>query len=262
MKYAQLIIGLLVGTALGGSVVASTGSSLGGSAAPADSEAIKKIVREVIAQEPKLILESVQKFQIEEQKKQSADASGMLKDKSIHDQIYNNPDNASTGPKDSKHVAVEFFDYNCPVCKMMFKNLDAALKQDPSVRVVFIEYPIFGPVSDTNAKLGLAVNRLYPEKYYDFHEKMMGTPGHGPGNNEPTYKFIKELGMDVEKVKAESEKKEVIDILEANRELGSKLHVQGTPMLIIGDEIIPHAIELEELKSKLAGGKNDGKKDE
>lgn len=251
MKYAQLVIGLLVGTALGGSVIAATGAPVTSGGAT-DNEAIKKIVREVIDQEPKLILDSVQKFQIEQQKQQTASASEALKDPAIHEKLYNNPDFASVGPKDAKRTVVEFFDYNCPVCKSQFKSLDALVKKDKSVRVVFVEFPIFGPVSDTNSKLGLAVNRLYPDKYFAFHEMMMGVPGHGPGNNEPTLKFIKELGMDVEKVKAESEKKEVADILIANRELGDKLQVRGTPLLVIGDEIIPHAIDMAELESRLS----------
>ncbi len=258
MKYAQLIIGLLVGTALGGTVVASTGT-VPGTSGSMDDEAVKKIVRQVISDEPRLIIESVQKFQAEEQKQQTTDASAMLKDKDIHDALYNSPDNAFFGPKESVRTVVEFFDYNCPVCKMQFKGLDAEVKKDPTLRVVFIEFPIFGPVSDTNAKLGLAVWRLYPEKYYEFHEKMMSTPGHGPGNNEPTYQFMKDLGMDVEKVKAEADKKEVGDILVKNRELGTKLHVQGTPLLIIGDDIIPHAIDPEELEGRLKA--LDGKKE-
>jgi protein-disulfide isomerase len=259
MKYAQLIIGLLAGTAIGGAVVAGTGAPIGVGAGM-DTESVKKIVREVIADEPKLIMESVQKFQMEEQKKQSAGASEMLKDKSVRDQLFNNSSHAAVGPKDSKRVVVEFFDYNCPVCKTQFKTIDAARKKDPTIRAIFIEYPIFGPVSDTNSKLGLAVARLYPEKYYDFHDKMMGTAGHGPGNNDMTFKFIKELGMDVDKVKAESEKKETTDILEKNHALGNTLNVRGTPLLIIGDEIIPHAIGLEELESRLSAAGDGGAK--
>ncbi|MDX2095864.1 MAG: DsbA family protein [Alphaproteobacteria bacterium] len=252
MRYTQLVIGFLVGTALGGSVIAGTGIAPTGAGATAtDSESIKKIVREVIAQEPQLILDSVQKFQVEEQKKQSADAGQALNDKDVYDKLYNNPNTASYGPKDTKHVVVEFFDYNCPVCKVMFKSLDTLAKKDKTLRILFVEYPIFGAVSDMNSKLGLAVHRLHPEKYYAFHEKMMGVEGHGPGNNEPTLAFIKELGMDVEKVKAEANSPEVAAILDDNRKLGAKLHVQGTPLLVIGGEIIPHAMGLEELESRV-----------
>lgn len=251
MKYAQLVIGLLIGTALGGSVIAGTGAApVGAGAGASDSETIKKIVREVIDQEPKLILDSVQKFQMAEQKKKTAGASDALKDEAVRAQLFNNADAPNHGPKDSKRVVVEFFDYNCGVCKQMFKGLETLAKKDPSLRIVFFEFPIFGETSDTNSKIALAVNRLHPEKYFDFHAKMMTNPARGT-DAKTALGFVKELGMDADKVKAESEKKEVADILLATRALGEKLHVQGTPLLVIGDEIIPHALSPEDLATRV-----------
>lgn len=249
MKYAQLVIGLLIGTALGGSVIAATDAAPRASGG-GDNESIKTIVREVIAQEPQLILDSVQKYQIAEQQKKAEKANDALKDAAVREQIFNNADAPNHGPKDSKRVIVEFFDYNCGVCKQMFKGLETLAKKDATVRVVFFEFPIFGETSDTNAKIALAVNRLYPEKYFDFHAKMMTNPARGT-DAKVALGFAKALGMDADKVKAESEKKEVADILVANRALGEKLHVQGTPLLIIGDEIIPHALSPEDLEARV-----------
>jgi protein-disulfide isomerase len=249
MKYAQLVIGLLVGTALGGSVIAATGAAPGVSTG-GDNESIKAIVRDVIAQEPQLILDSVQKYQIAEQQKKASRANDALKDSAVRDQVFNNADAPNHGQKDSKRVIVEFFDYNCGVCKQMFKGLETLAKKDPTLRVVFFEFPIFGETSDTNSKIALAVNRLYPEKYFDFHAKMMTNPARGT-DAKVALGFAKALGMDADKVKAESEKKEVADILVANRLLGEKLHVQGTPLLIIGDEIIPHAMSPEDLEARV-----------
>lgn len=249
MKYAQLVIGLLIGTALGGSVIAATDAAPRTSGG-GDNESIKTIVREVIAQEPQLILDSVQKYQMAEQQKKAEKANDALKDAAVREQIFNNADAPNHGPKDSKRVIVEFFDYNCGVCKQMFKGLETLAKKDATVRVVFFEFPIFGETSDTNAKIALAVNRLYPEKYFDFHAKMMTNPARGT-DAKVALGFAKALGMDADKVKAESEKKEVADILVANRALGEKLHVQGTPLLIIGDEIIPHALSPEDLEARV-----------
>ncbi len=247
MKYAQLIIGLLAGTAIGGTVIASTGaptSMVGG-----DSESIKKIVREVIMAEPKLILDSVQKYQLSQQKQQAAGASEMLKDPTVRNLVFNDPNAAHHGPKDSKRVVVEFFDYNCGACKMTFKSIDALVKKDKTVRVVFHEYPIFGPVSDANSKLGFAVNRLYEDKYYEFHTKLMTHEGRV--DEKIILDYAKGLGMDTEKLKAEAAKKEIEDLLLAARELGTTLNIQGTPTLAIGDEIIPHGLSPEDLEARV-----------
>lgn len=249
MKYTQLLIGLLAGTAIGGSVVASTGVAPVTGGGNLDSEAVKTIVRQVIMDEPKLIMESVQKFQMAEQQKAQQGANEALKEEGVRELVFNDPNAASVGPKDSKRVVVEFFDYNCGACKMMFKSLDAVMKKDPGVRVVFHEYPIFGPVSDKNSHIGLAVNRLYADKYFEFHVKMM--THEGKVDDKVAFAIAKELGMDVEKLKAEADKKEVADIITANRALGEKLRIQGTPTLVIGDEIIPHGMGPEELEVRL-----------
>lgn len=251
MKYAQLLIGLLAGTAIGGSVVAGTGMPSGGALPNAD--AMKQIVRDVIMEEPQLIMDSVQKFQMEAQKKAMQGASDMLKDSAIQKALYEDPNAAVVGNKDSKRTVIEFFDYNCGACKMMFKSIDTVLKKDKDLRVIFHEYPIFGPASDTNSKIGLAVWRLEPDKYYDFHVKMMTHEGRV--DEKVALGIVKELGIDAAKVKAESEKKEVMDVIEANRELGQKLRIQGTPTLVVGDEIVPHALSPEDLEARLGGGK-------
>ena len=42
--------------------------------------------------------------------------------------------------------------------------------------------------------------------------------------------------------------KEIDGILEKNRELAMKLGINGTPAFIIGDELIPGAVGLEQMK--------------
>lgn len=254
MKYTQLIVGLLAGTALGGLAVASTGAG-----SPND-EAIKKIVRQTISEEGKLIIESVQKFQESERSNQVKNASEALKDKAVKDAVYASEGIGSAGPEDSKKIVVEFFDYNCPACKMQFKMLADLMKKDKSIRVLFREYPIFGPVSETNSKIGLAVVKIAPEKYLAFHEKMMTHEGRA-GEKE-ALDFVKALGINVDKVKEEMKKPAMDEALKANRELGEKLHIQGTPTLVVGDELVPHAMSAEEIEAKFNAGGEEKKAEE
>ncbi len=254
MKYAQIIMGLLIGTALGGTAVAINGKNNlmpGNNAMNAD--AIKKIVRETISEEPKLILDSVQKFQEAQRAQGMASASQALKDPAVHALVYDTKNVGIYGPKDGKRVVVQFFDYNCPACKAQHQALAQLVAKDKDITILFREYPIFGPTSERNSHLGLAVAHLAPEKYYAFYEKMMSHKGHA--EEKDTLNYIKELGLDVEKVKAEADKPSVAAALAANRMAGEKIHIQGTPTLVIGDEVIPHAMGPEDLEQKLATGK-------
>lgn len=246
MKYAQGIIGLLVGTALGGSVVAATTEGTVG----ADKETIRAIVLDVIKDEPQAIIDSLNGYQAKQQQEKIEASSAALKDSAVKEAIYKDNTLAFAGNKNGSHVIAEFFDYDCPVCKMQFNIFTEMLKKDPELKIVFHEYPIFGPVSEENSRIGLSVAELYPEKYFEFHEKMMGGKGHET-TNDRTYGILKELGMDVEKVKATSKTDEIATKLAASRELGQKLNIQGTPTIIVGDEVIPHAAQMNELEAKL-----------
>jgi protein-disulfide isomerase len=245
MKYAPFITGLLLGTALGGVVVAATGSEATGGI---NRDQVKEIVRETIREEPQLILDSVRQHQEAEQGQKRAAANEVLKDPEVKKQIFSNAHDAFAGPKDAKHVVVEFFDYNCPACKMQFEMLDKLMAEHKDVKVIFKEYPIFGEVSEANSKIGLAVWALYPEKYLEFHRSMM----QGKGRDlEQTYAILERLGMDVAKVKAEAGKEKYANIIEEEHKLGAKLGIQGTPTLVIGAEITPHALDLDGLKKAL-----------
>lgn len=257
MKNAHFLIGLLAGTALGGVVVASTNAPILGTSSQGglDKAAVEQIVRDTIANEPKLLIDSLQKYTEGQRKAQTDDASAVLKDKALRDQIVNYPHAAFTGPKDSDRVVVEFFDYNCPACKFMFKSIETLVAKDKTVKVVFREYPIFGPVSEANSRIGVAIANLYPDKYYAFHTKMMGHEGRT--DEATTLGYAKELGMDIEKLKTEAAKKETQAVLDDGRALGEKLKIQGTPTLVIGDQLVPHALSFEELEKAVSGKGTD-----
>ena len=253
MKYAQLIIGLLAGTAIGGAVVVSSGGSLTGGGfkfGGVDRETVKQIVRDTISEDPQFILDSVNKYQQARREKDVQAASQSLKDPAVKAEVFDYADVAFVGPKDAKKVVVEFFDYDCPACHMMFKGIDELVKTNKDVKVIFREFPIFGPVSDQNSRLAIALARLYPEKYFKFHEKMMNGPGHN-GSEAKTLAVIKSLGINTDKVKAEAAKPDVQATLDATKKLGAKLGIQGTPSLVIGDELIPHAMSGDDLKARV-----------
>lgn len=246
MKYGQLMLGLLAGCALGAFVSAQNPAMAGG--AP-DRAAVEQIVRDVIAKEPQLILDSVQKFQVDQRDKAMKTAGDALKDKDTHDKVYNDEHAAYVGPKDAKKVVVEFFDYNCPACKMMFAGLDKLVKENKDVKVIFKEFPIFGPSSDRNSKIGQAVWHLYPERYLEFHAKVMAKPGHT--EEKSINEVVKEMGLNLSKLEEDSKNPDYQKAIDINRGLAQKLNIQGTPTLVIGDTVIGHALSYEDLVKQL-----------
>lgn len=254
MKYAQLIMGLLIGTALGGVVVGGVNvNAVGVGGGAIDKAAVQQIIRETLPNEGALIIQAANKYQAEQQQQRNDTANAALKNETTQNAIYHDPAVAFIGPKNASRIVAEFFDYNCPACKMQSKAIAQLVEKDKGVKVVFHEYPIFGPQSETNSKIGLGVFHVAPEKYFLFHEKMMANPGRA--DETTAYKFVKEAGVNVEKVKAYASSPEAQAALDKSRELGTQLGIQGTPSVFIGTEMIPHAVELQEIEARLQQSK-------
>lgn len=248
MSQTKTLIAAVVGIVIGGA--GATAMGLGGSGGSMSRAEVESIIREYISANPAVIVDSLQKWQEDQQKARVMGASEALKDPELRKAIYDNPDVPFIGPADAKAVIVEFFDYNCPACKMAFKAIDELRTKDKNVKILFKEFPIFGPQSDMNSKIGLAVHRLAPEKYFDFHTKMMHFEGRA--DEAQALVFVKEIGLDPEKVKAELAKPDYDAMIAKAREVGARLNVQGTPTLIIGDELVPHALDYQGLEDRIS----------
>jgi len=210
-------------------------------------ERVRALVKTYVQENPKDIIQSLQNWQVREEStrvRKQQEAVYEMQDYFKEDHHY-----GTVGPDDASVTLVEFFDYNCPACKMMFESIDSLLQEDDDLRVVFVEFPIFGPVSDKNAQIATAVAQLAPDKYYDFHAALMRQKG--KLNTEQLYQIAGNLGIDVEALKAEAESPESEALVREDRELAQKLHIRGTPALLINDRIVNNALSKEDLKNQV-----------
>ena len=109
-------------------------------------------VRAYLIAHPEVIREAVQKLQENEQlaaAKASTDAV-----KKYRAELERDPRDIVINPA-GKVTVVEFFDYRCGYCKLAAPQVVKLIEQNPDVRFVFKQFPIFGEVSDTAAKVAL-----------------------------------------------------------------------------------------------------------
>jgi len=68
-------------------------------------------------------------------------------------------------------TVVVFTDYQCPACKLANPAFHAAVARDGHMRVIYRDWPIFGPRSERAARVALAAARqgIYPA----LHERLM-----------------------------------------------------------------------------------------
>jgi protein-disulfide isomerase len=216
---------------------------------PAGQERIEQIIHDYLLAHPEVVLEALQAAQVKEKQKQqeasraaiAAHRKDLLEDAAAP--IGGNPNGDVT--------LVEFFDYRCPYCKQVKPSIDALLKQDPNLRLVYKEWPILGPPSVFAAHVALAAFRQ--GKYERFHNAMMAAKGEI--TPQVVLKVAGDAGLDVEKVKAEMNAPEIEQLIKRNYELADALGIRGTPAFIVGDELIPGAVDLETLQQKIAAAR-------
>jgi len=122
-------------------------------------------------------------------------------------------------------------------------DLDKAVSADGKVRLIYKEFPILGPTSVTAAKAALA--SVQQKKYQAFHDKLLAFKG--SLDEAAIYSMAGDVGLDVVRLKADMEKPEIKDIIDRSYRLADKLNIQGTPAFVIGSELVPGVVSLDEL---------------
>ncbi|NJO55184.1 MAG: DsbA family protein [Rhodospirillales bacterium] len=158
------------------------------------------------------------------------------------------------GRKDADITVVEFFDYRCGYCKKVLPTLQSLMEADPNVRVVFKELPILGPDSLRGALAAQAVWNIAPEKYLPFHVALMQTRG---GIDESLIvETARKVGVDPDKLAAAMDDPSVKAKIESNLTLAQKLQINGTPAFVIGDKLLPGAVDLATIKETIADARS------
>jgi protein-disulfide isomerase len=139
-------------------------------------------------------------------------------------------------------TVVEFFDYNCPYCKKIARDMKALIEVDPGVRLVYREWPIINQGSQFAARAALAARRQ--GKYEAMHWALMAQPR---VTEESTLRVAKSVGIDLSRLLNDMKNRSVDHHLALSFNLARSLGINGTPAFVIGDKIARGAITPEAL---------------
>jgi protein-disulfide isomerase len=204
------------------------------------------MIHDYIMANPKVIMDSVEKFRNDQQTADEKSFDAKVKEKSA--ELYKKAADPVTGNKDGDVTMVEFFDYNCGYCKHAFKDVQTLIGSDKKLKVVFKDIPILSETSFTAAQYALAANRQ--GKYWEFHQAMM--EHNGPISEESLQSVGKTIGLDVEKLKKDSKDPEIRAQIEANLSLARDIGINGTPGFVINDTVLRGAYGLEAMQKAIA----------
>lgn len=230
MKTTALAIGLAV-------------APIAGFAQDLSDARIKELALEAIRENPQIIMEAVQLLEQEQAATQAEAAADVLKNQ--RQLLENDPNAPVLGNPEGDVTVVEFFDYNCPYCRRAMSEVQGLLDADRNVRLVYREWPILGEGSVFAAKAALAAREQ--GKYEEFHWALMGMEERA--EEASVMRLAEEIGLDVEKLRADMEVPVVQEHIDVSMRLTQALGFNGTPSFVIGDDLVPGFVEQGQLEA-------------
>ncbi len=172
------------------------------------------------------------------------------------------------GNKNANVTLVEFFDYQCVHCRHMAPIIAQLKKQDPKLRIVYKEFPIFGQDSVFSSAAALASR--HQGKYEAFHNALLSSPK--KLDEKEVLSLAKQVGLNVVQLQKDMKSPAVMSEIKANQALAQTLGIVGTPSFIIGDKrlskkdayptfFVPGAVDGSVLKSMIEQVQNHNAKE-
>ncbi len=212
-------------------------------------EGVEEVVAKWIEANPQAIINSVSNMQKKAMEEQLKNAQKNIGEKK--DELFSDKKSPQHAPSGYDVTIVEFYDYACGYCKKAQSSVEELLKEDKKVRIIYRDFPILGQPSKEMAEISVAVNLLEPSSFKKFHDALMTSNERG---KDGALKIAKNVGVNISKLESvlSKDRSKIEKILEDNLTLGSSIGINGTPGFVIGEELIPGALDVKALKEKIS----------
>jgi protein-disulfide isomerase len=219
---------------------------------PEQKQAVEAVIHDYFLKNPEFMVEVLRAAEAKIKQDKAADARQAIA--TYRHELLADTNSPVGGNPEGDVTIVEFFDYRCPYCKQVAPALEALVKEDPKIRVVYKEFPVLGAESVYASRMALAAAKQ--DKYFAFHNALMSTKG------QITEKVILQVaataGIDLAKAKVDMNGAAIKNIIQHNYTLAEALDINGTPAFIIGDVLVPGATDMEGLKKLVADARKPG----
>jgi protein-disulfide isomerase len=208
-------------------------------------------VRTYLLEHPEVIEEAVAKLQQTRMLEQAKTRASEIE--RFRPQLERDPRDFVMNP-DGAFTVVQFFDFRCGYCKVVAPEVLKLARENPDVRIVFKEFPIFGAVSDSAARVSLTPQ--VKAKGALLHEVMMADRGLDEAALD---RHLSKAGLDPVAVRKAAESPSIGAQIQETRLLAQALGLEGTPAFIVGEYLIPGA-DMNAVRTALARVRAEGLK--
>ena len=221
---------------------------------PAQRAEIVGIVRQALHDDPSILRDAVAVMQADDEKRDAAEARAALT--SNRAALLHDPADAVAGNPQGDVTLVEFYDPRCPYCRRVLPTMQALIAKDRNLRVVYKDIPVLGPPSVLESRAIVAAQAQ--GAYLRMQEALMKQSA------QPTEDTIrataKSLGLDDNRLIADMKSAVTTARLQKNLDLARQLKVNGTPVFVVGEQIIPGAVGGDQLQEAIGNARKHAAK--
>lgn len=213
-------------------------------------------VAQFLADQPEAVMTALELHQMNEKAREEDARKETLA--SLGDALTKQPGDPAIGAsaETAEVTLVEFFDYRCGYCKRSLETVLDLAKEDPTLRVVFKEFPILGPESLAAAQVSLAANQVDPSRYDALHTALMR---HSGGYDKATLLGVAaKVGYDPVDIEAALANGAIRAQIRNGYEIAEALGIRGTPAFVVGSTVIPGAVSGERLREAIEAARAEG----
>ncbi len=222
-----------------------------------DPAELNLLIEQYLMDDPAILDRMAAKLSVAKRAAEQSERVALLQ--ANHEAIYNDPANVILGNPNGDVTLVEMFDYNCGYCRRALPDLATLIAEDPDLKIVLKEFPILSDGSVEAAKVGFLVAENDALNSWDFHQRLFSARGQVDAT--AALAAAEAVGGNRVAMMIDMNGQKASDAIERSYDLATALKISGTPTFIIGDELIPGAVGVDALRTKIANMRACGSTD-
>ena len=198
-------------------------------------------IKDFIQNNPEFIIDVLRKYQ-DEQNKIEEEKTSQLNNLNITTlNLFDNP--MIIGNKNATKIIYEFVDYNCGYCLKFHQQVLSVLNEDLNTKSVIMQMPILGENSITLSKIAIAAS--FQNKFKEVHNYLYSSERKSKMADILGDLFL--MNIDIVQLEQDINSEEVAKVILSHEQFVKEFRFNGTPVIIIGETIIPGYIEKDKI---------------
>ncbi|MCF2903729.1 DsbA family protein [Octadecabacter sp. CECT 8868] len=211
----------------------------------AQRDAFRAEVRAYLLENPEVLMEAIGVLEARQAEAEVARDERLAELNA--DALFNDGYSYVGGNPDGDLTIVEFVDYRCGFCRRAHPEVAELVASDGNIRIITKEFPILGEQSLLASQFAVATQIVAGDESYKlisdalFALRSDVTPA-------SLSSLAEAFDLDAEAILAEMDSDGVKEVLAANRALGDRMQITGTPTFVFGNEMVRGYVPLDGMR--------------